>query len=174
MLFRSCLTWLAYLSSNRQPAASCSNWANANLAGFSVFFATGWIVDSFSRKKILASCAILDAFVLAGISALMLNEKFDLWLLFGCIFVHGTVMALYFPSSQAIIPNIVPKDKIRRAIALSSTINNVAQTCGPLLAGILLAVIDVNIYIVMTSLMLASAFSFRLLPNFHPLHQTSR
>lgn len=141
---------------------------------FLFFFATGWIVDSFSRKKILVTCAILDAFVLAGVSALMLNEKLDLWLLFGCIFVHGTVMALYFPSSQAIIPNIVPKDKIRRAIALSSTINNVAQTCGPLLAGILLAVIDVNIYIVMTSLMLASAFSFKLLPNFHPLNQTSR
>ncbi len=141
---------------------------------FLFFFATGWIVDSFSRKKILAICAIFDAFVLAGVSALMLNEKLDLWLLFGCVFVHGTVMALYFPSSQAIIPNIVPENKIRRAIALSSTVNNVAQTCGPLLAGILLAVIDVNIYIVMTSLMVASAFSYKLLPNFHPLNHTSR
>jgi MFS family permease len=97
---------------------------------FLFFFATGWIVDSFSRKKILASCVILDAIVLASISFLMTNETLDLFLLFGCVFVHGTVMAFYFPSSQAIIPNIVSKSNIRRAIALSSTVNNIAQTCG--------------------------------------------
>jgi MFS family permease len=141
---------------------------------FIFFFATGWIVDSFSRKKILASCAIIDAIVLASISFLMTNKTLDLFLLFGCVFVHGTVMALYFPSSQAIIPNIVSENKIRRAIALSSTVNNVAQTCGPLLAGILLALLDVQIYLVMTSLMLVSAFSYTFLPNFHRLNQTTR
>jgi len=141
---------------------------------FIFFFATGWIVDNFSRKKILSACAIVDAAVLAGITVLMLSGSINLLLLFVLVFAHGTVMTLYFPSSQAIIPNIVPEQKIRRAIALSSTVNNVAQTGGPLLAGVLLAVVDFYIYGIMTALMLVSALSYQLLPKLPRLIQTAR
>jgi len=141
---------------------------------FVFFFATGWIVDNFSRKKILSGCAIVDAAILSGVTALMLSGPINLALLFALLFAHGAVMALYFPSSQAIIPNIVPEDKIRHAIALSSTVNNVAQTCGPLLAGVLLAVVDFHIYGIMTALMLISALSYQFLPKLPRLTQTAR
>jgi MFS family permease len=117
------------------------------------FFATGCVVDTFSRKKILIFCAAFDAIVLAGISAVMLSETLYLTVLFSLIFAHGSVMALYFPSSQAIIPNIVSEEQIRQAIALSSTTSNVACTAGPVVAGVLIAVIDLHIYTLMTLLM---------------------
>jgi EamA domain-containing membrane protein RarD len=34
---------------------------------FVFFFATGWIVDTFARKKILTCCAIADAIILLGL-----------------------------------------------------------------------------------------------------------
>jgi MFS family permease len=141
---------------------------------FVFFFATGWIVDTFARKKILTCCAIADAIILLNLTMVMLADSLNLTLLFGLLFAHGSVMALYFPASQAIIPNIVPQAQIRRAIAFSSTGNNIAQTGGPLIAGLLIAVINFHIYTVMTCLMVMSALSFQLLPNLSGMKPTPR
>ncbi|MFZ9135748.1 MAG: MFS transporter, partial [Candidatus Puniceispirillaceae bacterium] len=131
---------------------------------FVFFFATGWIVDTFARKKILTCCALVDAAILVALTGVMLAETLNLFVLFALLFGHGSVMALYFPASQAIIPNIVPEAQIRRAIAFSSTVNNIAQTGGPLLAGLLIAAINFHIYAVMTGLMILSVLSYQLLP----------
>jgi MFS family permease len=104
----------------------------------------------------------------------MLAETLNLTFLFGLLFAHGSVMALYFPASQAIIPNIVPQAQIRRAIAFSSTVNNIAQTGGPLIAGLLIAAINFHIYVVMTFLMVMSALSYQLLPNLPRIKPTPR
>lgn len=141
---------------------------------FVFFFATGWIVDTFARKKILTCCAIADAIILLALTMVMLAESLNLMLLFGLLFAHGSVMALYFPASQAIIPNIVPQAQIRRAIAFSSTVNNIAQTGGPLIAGLLIVAINFHIYAVMTCLMVMSALSYQLLPNFPRIKPTPR
>ena len=141
---------------------------------FVFFFATGWIVDTFARKRILTCCAIADAIILLALTIVMLAKSLNLTLLFGLLFAHGSVMALYFPASQAIIPNIVPQAQIRRAIAFSSTVNNIAQTGGPLIAGLLIAVINFHIYAVMTCLMVMSALSYQLLPNFPRIKPTPR
>jgi len=141
---------------------------------FVFFFATGWIVDTFARKKILTCCAIADAIILLALTMVMLADSLNLTLLFGLLFAHGSVMALYFPASQAIIPNIVPQAQIRRAIAFSSTVNNIAQTGGPLIAGLLIAAINFHIYAVMTCLMVMSALSYQLLPNLPRIKPTPR
>ena len=141
---------------------------------FVFFFATGWIVDTFARKKILTCCAIADAIILLALTIVMLAKSLNLALLFGLLFAHGSVMALYFPASQAIIPNIVPQAQIRRAIAFSSTVNNIAQTGGPVIAGLLIAAINFHIYAVMTCLMVMSALNYQLLPNFPRIKPTPR
>ncbi len=141
---------------------------------FVFFFATGWIVDTFARKTILTCCAIADAIILMALTMVMLAETLNLTFLFGLLFAHGSVMALYFPASQAIIPNIVPQAQIRRAIAFSSTVNNIAQTGGPLIAGLLIAAINFHIYVVMTFLMVMSALSYQLLPNLPRTKPTPR
>jgi MFS family permease len=141
---------------------------------FVFFFATGWIVDTFARKKILTCCAIADGIILLALTMTMLAESLNLTLLFGLLFAHGSVMALYFPASQAIIPNIVPQAQIHRAIAFSSTVNNIAQTGGPLIAGLLIAAINFHIYAVMTCLMVISALCYQLLPNLSRTKPTPR
>ncbi|MDA0960146.1 MAG: MFS transporter [Proteobacteria bacterium] len=141
---------------------------------FVFFFATGWIVDTFARKKILTCCALVDAVILVALTGVMLAETLNLFVLFALLFAHGSVMALYFPASQAIIPNIVPEAQIRRAIAFSSTVNNIAQTGGPLLAGLLIAAINFHIYAVMTGLMILSVLSYQLLPRLPRITPTPR
>jgi len=131
---------------------------------FVFFFATGWVVDSFSRRTLLIGCALGEALVMAGLSLAMLADTIDLRLVFGLLFLHGSVRAFYFPAKQAIVPNLVSEAQLPRAIALSSTVGNVAMTGGPLIAGFLIALIDLDVYGLLAAILFAAGVIFFLLP----------
>jgi len=131
---------------------------------FVFFFATGWVVDSFSRRTLLIGCALGEALVMAGLSVAMLADTIELRLVFGLLFLHGSVRAFYFPAKQAIVPNLVSEAQLPRAIALSSTVGNVAMTGGPLIAGFLIALIDLDVYGLLAAILFAAGVIFFLLP----------
>ncbi len=79
---------------------------------FLFFFASGWIVDSFSRKNLLILCAIAEALVMAALALVMLAGELNLAFVFGLLFCHGSIRAIYFPATQAIVPNLVPESTI--------------------------------------------------------------
>ena len=62
---------------------------------FLFFFASGWIVDSFSRKTLLIVCAIAEALVMAGLAMVMMAETLNLGFVFGLLFCHGSIRAIY-------------------------------------------------------------------------------
>ena len=124
---------------------------------FLFFFVTGWAVDSLPRKMILIVCSVSEAIILAALTSVMLADVLDVTFVFGLLFLHGASKAFYTPAQQAIIPNIVPEDFVSRAVALNATIGKVFSTLGPLLAGLLITVIDFYTYLVAAGLMLVSA-----------------
>ena len=131
---------------------------------FLFFFASGWIVDSFSRKTLLIVCAIAEALVMAGLAMVMMAETLNLGFVFGLLFCHGSIRAIYFPATQAIVPNLVPEALLPRAIALGSTVSNVAMTGGPVGAGVLISVLDRQAYAVLFVLLVTAALTYLLLP----------
>jgi len=141
---------------------------------FLFFFVTGWAVDSVPRKTILIVCTVSEAIILAAITSVMLAEVLNVTLLFGLLFLHGATKAFYTPAQQAIIPNIVPEDFVSRAVALNSTIGKVFSTLGPLLAGLMITVIDVYTYLVAAGLMLVSTVAYLWLPRLARLPRTER
>ena len=62
---------------------------------FLFFFASGWIVDSSSRKTLLIVCAIAEALVMAGLAMVMMAEALNLGFVFGLMFFHGSIRAIY-------------------------------------------------------------------------------
>jgi MFS family permease len=141
---------------------------------FLFFFVTGWAVDSIPRKTILIVCSVSEAIILAAITYAMLAEVLNVTLVFGLLFLHGSTKAFYTPAQQAIIPNIVPEDFLSRAVALNSTIGKVFSTLGPLLAGLLITVIDVYTYLVAAGLMLVSTGAYLWLPQLARMPRTER
>ena len=131
---------------------------------FLFFFASGWIVDSFSRKTLLIVCAIAEAVVMACLAMVMMAETLTLAFVFGLLFCHGSIRAIYFPATQAIVPNLVPDALLPRAIALGSTVSNVAMTGGPVGAGVLISVLDRQAYGVLFVLLVIAALTYLLLP----------
>lgn len=138
------------------------------------FFATGWATDSLPRKTLLIICTFSDVLILAGISIVMLADKMNLTYIFTLLFLHGTVKAFYAPAQQAIITNIVPRAMLSRAVALNNTVGKIFGTAGPLLAGVLIAMIDTYTYFVAASLMGISSIAYLTLPKLTQLKPSER
>ncbi|GAA3527337.1 MFS transporter [Zobellella aerophila] len=100
----------------------------------------GDLVDRFSRKRIL----IFSWSLQAGCSALLLGLSWrgspDINLYYGVLVLFGCGRAFTGPTLQSLLPQIVPRSQLARAIAVNSMIMKIAVIGGPLLGGILYAV----------------------------------
>jgi len=141
---------------------------------FLFFFATGLVVDTFSRKIILIVSAIATASIFGTIAMIMASDNLNLFQIFLLIFLQGSIKAFYFPAQQAMIPNIVREDLVSRAVSLNATTGKTFGTLGPVLAGVLISFVDIKVYLISGALMLASATSYFLLPKLVVAKSTGR
>lgn len=104
---------------------------------FSLF--GGVVVDRFPKKKIMYFTQSANM-VLALLLGVLTNMNLATVPVIGTIaFLMGTVNALDAPARQALVPELVGKERLASAIALNSGIFNAARVIGPGLAGILIA-----------------------------------
>ncbi len=141
-----------------------------------LFVVSGWVVDNLSRRLVLAVCSAADIVVLLGI-ALVMNNGFDpqeKGLVFALLFLHGCCRAFLGPAQQAILPNIVSREHLSRAVAITSSAWNAAMMAGPFFAGILLAQVDLDIYWTLAGLYLLGALAFLRLPRLTQLKPSGK
>ncbi len=139
---------------------------------YALFILTGWVVDHFPRRQVLIACSFAEATVLLGLAVVMqnlTNPEFDKNSIFILLMLHGCARAFYGPAQQAILPNIVSRESLSRAVALTSTVWNTASTSGPFVAGILLAWLDLHAYWLLCLLGMMAAVFFMLLPQLEHL-----
>jgi MFS family permease len=101
----------------------------------------GVIVDRVPKRSLLMltqSGSMLLAFVLAGLTFTGVVKEWHVIVLSALL---GVVNAFDAPARQAFVPEMVGKDDMPNAIALTSMMFNSARVIGPALAGLLLAVI---------------------------------
>jgi MFS family permease len=82
------------------------------------------------------------------------------------LLVHGVARAFQIPSEHALLPNIVSKENLEKAVAITSTVSNLAKTTGPLIAGLLIALTDRYIYGICIIIVLISFLAYLFLPMF--------
>jgi MFS family permease len=73
------------------------------------------------------------AFILAGLTFLDFVRP---WHIVGLAFLLGVANAFDAPARHAFVPEMVPRDDMTNAIALNSTVFNLATAVGPAVAGI--------------------------------------
>ncbi len=130
----------------------------------SLFLVAGWAADNFSRKSILLLSASLQLFVVLAVAILMNQPELNKWALFLSLSVLGAGRAFFAPAIQSVLPNIVSTDHLGRAVAAISSMWNIALTVGPFLAGVLLAMLDRQLYWVLIIFGLFTLGGFSLLP----------
>lgn len=129
-----------------------------------LFIVSGWVNDNFPRNRILVICALVDALVYLGLGLAMNGGDLDRTMIFTLVFIHGVVRTFYSPASSAVLPNLVSSDYLSRAIAITSTTWTTAQTLGPLVAGVLIALVDYGTYWFLVALVCLSALLYCQLP----------
>jgi MFS transporter, DHA1 family, staphyloferrin A biosynthesis exporter len=146
--------------------------AFANAIPMLVFSLLGGLVaDRVEKKWVLVLGQAAFGLVSAGVALALITGYLskanpDSWhLLIVSSAIQGCVMGLTMPSRSAIIPQIVPEDKLMNAISLNTLGMNVLQLFAPALAGFLVVAIDFQaVYLVMTGTYVVAVVFFFLLP----------
>ena len=104
-----------------------------------VYASGGLLADRFDRKKVaLVTQGIQFLFVLLML-ILLVTGRLKVWMIIVTSFIVGLTDALCNPSLQTIIPSLVDRKSIPRAVSLSSTQFNLSRILGPAIAGIVIA-----------------------------------
>ena len=103
-----------------------------------VLFA-GQAADRWNRKWIVFGCVVLDLACALALAALTMAGLKTVLPVFLVMIVFGIARAAMAPASQALMPNLVPPSLFRNAVAINSSMWQVATIAGPALGGIVYA-----------------------------------
>jgi len=132
------LGWLVYELTRSSSALGVVNFLNGIPVTFLIIFA-GALADRVDRRKLLIwSQVILMAQALAFGVLTQMGVISIPWI-YSLTLAAGTVSAFMFPAWQAMVPDLVPRESLLNAIALSSAQFNAARLVGPMLGGAVLA-----------------------------------
>jgi MFS family permease len=127
-----------------QVYALTHNALDLGLVGLSQFLpfiplglVAGHAADRFNRRKILALCYATQVLCALGLFAFTISGLHVVWPVFAAMGLFGIARAFSMPSSQAIVPTLVPIESFGNAVALSSSSFQVATIAGPTLGGLL-------------------------------------
>jgi MFS family permease len=94
----------------------------------------GQLVDRMSRKKLMVGADLLRGLAVASLFVAGPPSRIHLYAVAFCLGLFG---ALFLPSFQASLPNLVPQESLVAANSLVSTTFHVAVMAGPILGGVL-------------------------------------
>ncbi len=130
-----------------------------------LFILSGWVVDNLQRKHVMVGCAVLEGLVLVGLAISLGSGEFDRFVVFSLLFLNGIARAFYMPAVDSILPGIVSRDYLSRAVALTSTSWTAGSAAGPFVAGFLIAWMDTGIYPLLAVSCFVAAGMAMLLPS---------
>ncbi|MEN3747856.1 MFS transporter [Sphingomonas sp. HF-S3] len=129
----------------------------------------GWVADRIDRRWIARSAVGLEALCALSLAWLTWSDTVSLPALFGIASLLGVARAFAGPSLGALAPNLVPREILPTAIALSSSAWQGAAVMGPAMGGYLYAATDWLPYAVSGTLFL---LSFTMLMLIGPVPRT--
>jgi MFS family permease len=121
------------------PAAVAMVQAAGTLPIFLLAIPAGVLTDILDRRKFLIAVQFLLASVSITLMVLSHTGMLSVCALIGLTFVGGIGAALMGPTWQAIVPELVPRQDVKSAVALNSLGINIARSIGPAAGGLLLA-----------------------------------
>jgi MFS family permease len=98
---------------------------------------TGLVADRFNRRFIMVACLGVEALCALGFLVFTLSHPTGVWPMFAILAVLGIARAFLNPASDALAPNLVPKEAIPHAISLSVMVWQTASIAGPVAGGLL-------------------------------------
>jgi MFS family permease len=107
-----------------------------NLPYFLLGLLAGTLADIADRRRLLIVAQIWMLGSAGMLGTLTLLHLTTPWILLGMTFSLGLGGALGGPASQAIVPELIPRDEVPAAVTINSIQFNIARGIGPAIGGI--------------------------------------
>ncbi len=104
------------------------------LAPFLISPVAGVLADRYDRRKLLIFCDLARAVIVLGF--LLVRRPDQIWLLYLVTVLQLTLGGIFFPTRNAILPDIVAERELGTANALSSTTWSTMLSIGAALGGL--------------------------------------
>jgi MFS family permease len=101
----------------------------------------GAVVDQVDRRRMMVSVDLARAAVIAVLPILAVTDQLEVWHIYVVAFVHATLGILFDAGEFAAVPSLVRADDLVTANGWIMATNSAGQVLGPVLAGLLLAVV---------------------------------
>ena len=99
----------------------------------------GSLADRFSPRAIMQVSNVLRIALSAGLATLILTGCTELWLIYLFALLKGISDSFYYPAQLAIVPDVVPSERLRQSNAIIQTTADLGGFVGPMFAGGLIA-----------------------------------
>jgi MFS family permease len=109
------------------------------LPGFLLALPGGHVADRHDRRKILLVCHLGVATCAAILAVMAFRGTRSLLPIYAVLGMLGTIRAFSGPAGQALMPNLVERKELERAVALGSSSWQLAMIAGPSIGGVLYA-----------------------------------
>src|SRR6266496_4836371 len=120
--------------------------------------------DRVDRKRMMIGTDIGRALIIASIPMLFAFGFLTIWWIYIVAFIHATMKICFDAGEFAAIPSLVNQDDLVTANGRIQASYSAAQIAGPLLAGLLVAIVALPSLMLIDSLsFLASSFSLGLI-----------
>lgn len=98
----------------------------------------GIVADRVNRRTLIVTTQALMMLIAMGFAVAVWLKAATPAVLFGLSLAQGVVTAFNSPAWQVLVPRLVPRDQLYKAITLQGISFNSARTIGPALAGLIM------------------------------------
>ncbi len=124
----------------------------------------GVLADRIDRRRLLVTAQVLAAVLATILAILVATGLVEPWHILVLSFLSGSTMSFIFPTRQALVSTLVPRERMANAVAVNSAGQNSARVFGPSLAGVMISAVGTAICFAFQAvgLIAAAIMSFRL------------
>ena len=129
----------------------------------------GVVSDRYNRFKVLLLTQVLSMIQAIALAALVLWGHCEVWEILTLSVILGTINAFDVPARQPLVHEMITdKAELPNALALNSSMNNLARLVGPALSGIVLERFDAGVCFSLNALSFVAVLTSLLLMKLPP------
>jgi MFS family permease len=138
-VFFVAMAWQVYLLSNAPTALAAVGFA-ITLPQVLLLIAGGVVSDRLDRRKVMVAADVVRGMAIGAIGVLAISGALELGSMIALVVVYGGATAFFGPAYEALVPEIVPSERLTEANALDQFARPAAsRLAGPALGGVIIA-----------------------------------
>lgn len=112
----------------------------------------GVIADKFNKKTIVVTTDLLNGILLISVYLICMKYELTLGIIYATTFLLTVFTTFFGIGMEAAKPNIVSEKRLMSINSISKIIDSVSSILGPMLGGIVFAILDIRMFIIINGI----------------------